>query len=636
MCGLVALLALDGSTPDSTVLQRMSDSIRHRGPDDSGLVVEGPVGLAFRRLSILDLSPLGHQPMTAQDAPVSLIFNGEIYNYLELRQELRALGHAFRSSGDTEVLLRSYLQWGPECVGRLNGMWSFVIHDRRSGAVFGSRDRFGIKPLFRCQARSAIAFASEIKSILASGLVDPSANEVTVADFLVSGHLDQSNQTFFQGIQTVPAGHCFEAYPDGRYREWRYWSIESSSDAPLHPDGAFAALFEDAVRLHMRSDVPVAIHLSGGLDSTAIACAAARVRTEAGANGAIAAFCYQDPQYDESPYIDATLAQTGATKITLTRTPAQLWESLPEVLRAHDEPFHSFVAVVSYELMRLTARHGVKVVLNGHGADETLAGYGSYFANGWHSHFQSGHWGRLWQDLQSWSASNHRTTASMFLNVLGRYLRAALQSLSAYRQAGIASWQRNLDAVDWVRPELRALATPPRYPRPDLNSTLGWSVTHDPLPLYLRIEDRNSSAHSVEGRVPFLDHRLVNFAFSLAVEWRMRGRLNKYVLRESMRGRIPERVRTRADKMGFPVGLEQWLQGELYEPARALLTDESFRRTDGIDSDRLIVMLEEHRRGVADHGIRLFRAIQLFHWREMLRSSRGTRPAEMSSRPHVR
>ena len=296
MCGLVALLGLDGNHPEAPLLERMVEAIRHRGPDDGGVLLDGPIGLGFRRLSIIDLSAAGHQPMVDAEAKVSIVFNGEIYNYLELRSELAAFGHRFRSTSDTEVLLRAYLQWGSDCVTRLNGMWAFVIADHRRRRLFGSRDRFGIKPLYRCQSASTMAFASEIKALLAGGVVQAEPNRVVAANYLVDNRLDDSDQTFFAGVQAVPAAHCFEVDAAGAYRQWRYWSLQLGREAPARPAQAFAELFEDAMRLHMRSDVPVAVHLSGGLDSTAIACASARIRAGAGAADALSAFCYLDPQ----------------------------------------------------------------------------------------------------------------------------------------------------------------------------------------------------------------------------------------------------------------------------------------------------------------------------------------------------
>jgi len=612
------MLALGGAVPDAVQVTRMTDVIRHRGPDDSGILIEGPVALGFRRLSILDLSPAGHQPMRAADGQVNLVFNGEIYNYVELREQLIALGHVFRSSGDSEVLLHAYLQWGCDCVTRFNGMWAFVIDDRRSGTLFGSRDRFGIKPLFRCTTPSAVAFASEIKALLAGGLVRARSQATVVANFLADGRLDDGEDTFFEGIKQVPAAHSFELDRAGRYRQWRYWAVDAATPAPADPAAAFAELFEDAVRLHMRSDVPVAVHLSGGLDSTAIACASVRVRREAGATGALAAFCYMDPRFDERVYIDATLQQTGAAMTTLRCTPRQLWDTLPQALRAHDEPMHSMTALVGYQLMGLTAQHGIKVVLNGQGADETLGGYGSYFQNYWQSLLDRGALASLISELKSWGGVHGAAVPPLLMDVLRRHVQAGLRCVGAYRRASESRWRQRLRQQSWLSPAVHEAATPPQFPAHDLDSTLAWSVQHDPLPIYLRVEDRNASAHSIEGRVPFLDHRLVSLAASLAPDWHLRGSLNKFVLRESMRGRIPEVVRARGDKMGFPTAAAEWLRGELYEPAREIVNDPMFRQSGAVAGAQVANMLDAHRAGRGDHAAEVFRAVQWFLWQRGL------------------
>jgi len=228
MCGFVGVVALNGAEIDSPLIRQMSITIRHRGPDDEGTYISRTVGFGFRRLSILDLSPTGHQPMSSQDGQTVVVFNGEIYNYIELRKELQSLGHEFKSSGDTEVLLYAYLQWGRECLNRLNGMWAFLIYDRRRGKIFGARDRFGKKPLYRYRCGDYIFFGSEIKAILASGHYCGGPHWETVSEFLLHGNLeslDEGRQTFYSGIEQLPAGSAFELDLQGRMNEWRFWSL---------------------------------------------------------------------------------------------------------------------------------------------------------------------------------------------------------------------------------------------------------------------------------------------------------------------------------------------------------------------------------------------------------------------------
>lgn len=617
MCGLVAVVNFHGRDAQLAQLKRMTDIIRHRGPDDDGHYVSGPVGLGFRRLSILDLTPAGHQPMASADGQVVLVFNGEIYNYVELRRELESLGHRFQSSGDTAVLLHAYLQWGADCVDRLNGMWAFIIHDCRRNLLFGSRDRFGIKPLYRCVTRERMLFASEIKAIRASGSYTSATNWAVASDFLLRGRLDESPHSFYQGIEQVGAGCSFELSCDGRYREWRYWSLDSLQPGALaDPAHAYAELFEDAVRLHMRSDVPVAVHLSGGLDSTAIICASARIREQASAADPLRAFCFASKDFDESVYVEATLAQTHAQMELLDTGARKLWDDLPRLLWYQDEPVHSMTATVGFELMQLTAARGLKVVLNGQGADETAAGYPSYFVNYWHSLLRSGHWGKAWAEIGAYSATRNQPHIKTFAQQVIFLARNQAARLPAYRRVSRARAARQALDHPWLSADLAAHLSQQDDAVPDyrLWPTLAKSVQQSPLPIYLRVEDRNSSANSVEVRVPFLDYRLVEMLFQLPDDWRMRGPWNKYVQREGMRDKIPEVVRARVDKMGFPTPAQKWFAGPLYEPLRDLLGSQQTRERGIFKVDRLLADLDRHHRGEGAMAAQVFDLAEFELW----------------------
>jgi asparagine synthase (glutamine-hydrolysing) len=617
MCGFAAMIRFDGGPIETDVLRRMAASIVHRGPDDSGEYIADSVGFAFRRLSILDLSPAGHQPMTTPDGRYTIVFNGEIYNFRELRRELEAQGHAFRSTGDTEVLLRAYMQWGADCLPRLNGMWAFLIHDRTRGVVFGARDRFGIKPLFLWRDRQRLLAASELKAIRASQQYATQINWAVAADFLLQGHLDAGTETFFDGIERLPAAHAFELARDGHYRQWRYWQIPQERRPPDgNPASKFSELFEDAVRLHMRSDVPVGVHLSGGLDSTSIICAAARIRRAEGNDQALRAFSYIAEEYDESSYIRDTIEQTGASLTVLGNDPQRFWSMLKEVMWHQDEPFHSINLLVSYELMRLTASSGIKVILNGQGADETLAGYPNYFRDYWSSLLRRGSVAMAAQEIGAYCGVHGGSTVARLARQLRHMVQGGLSSVPAYRRLADQRWLDRLRADDWfAAPLADHLAT--RRPEPDpmnLHDSLALSVTEQPLPLYLRTEDRNSMAHSIEARVPFLDHRLVEYAFGLPPEWRIRGPWNKFLLREAMRDRIPESVRVRSDKFGFPVPVRQWVSNALQGPAREIITSATARERGIYNVDNILRDLDRHRLGEIDVGRKIFNLLQFECW----------------------
>ena len=622
MCGFVGYVGLDGQPAERRVIETMSAAIVHRGPDDSGIYTDGVLGFGFRRLSILDLSPAGHQPMITPDGALVMVFNGEIYNYLELREDLIALGHSFRSTGDSEVLLHAYQEWGADCLDRLNGMWALLILDRRRGIVFGSRDRFGIKPLFIHRTDRRILFGSEIKALCASGLVqDLSPNWRVSARFLIEGVLDLDHETFFEGIEQVPAGCAFELGLGGSFRQWRYWSIPDGTYNPAgDPAEEFADLFEDAVRLRMRSDVPVGVCLSGGLDSTSIICSMARVRHARGPEpgrhvGKLHAFCFADAAYDESRYIEATLEQTGAELNQLISDGKRYWESGQELLAYHDEPYHTLTAIVGYHLMGLVKDRGIKVVLNGQGADEALGGYPSYFEPRWLSLVQSLDYAAFLRGVRAYARGYGVSPGPLIKQTMRVAIRSSMRRFAPYRALAARHNQRLGRQNPWLDAAVTRHFVDRSRDRPrTLHDTLAHSVEANPLPLYLRVEDRNSMAHSIEARLPFMDYRLISLAFSLPDDWKLRGPLNKYLLRKAMKGRIPEVARNRVDKMGFNISQGALFAGALYEPMQDLLASRSTRERGIFNVDRIRDDLRRHRAGQADHGVALFRIAQFELW----------------------
>ncbi|RIZ69979.1 MAG: asparagine synthase (glutamine-hydrolyzing) [Methylococcales bacterium] len=624
MCGFASVLALDGRTVDLNVIEHMASVIAHRGPDDQGIYISGPIGFGFRRLSILDLSPAGHQPMLSDDGMVAIVFNGEIYNFKELRNELEKSGHSFHSNSDTEVLLKAYCEWGMECLKRLNGMWAFLIHDQRRGTLFGSRDRFGIKPLYRYRDRKHVLFGSEIKAIRASGLYQGTINWVVASDFLINNKLDQSKDSFFSGIDQIPPGTAFEMDLNGEVREWAYWSVDNiPRQTIINPAFEFAELFEDAVRLHMRSDVPVGVNLSGGLDSTSIICASARIREKAGAETSLLAFSFMDENFDETRYIADTIAQTSAQSIKLDTSPDKLWSKLAEVLWYHDEPVHTLTALVGYELMGLAASHGIKVLLNGQGADETIAGYPSYFREYWATLMSEGKAFGALSEIRKYCQAYGGLPWNFYLNLLKHLTLHQLSRLTAYRQLVKLRHRKLLNNNPWFSNELKChVPDAPWHDVPyGLNDALSSAISCNPLPLYLRIEERNSMAHSIEARVPFLDYRLVELLFNLSSDWKMRGPFNKYVLREAMTDLIPDSVRMRVDKMGFPVPSNKWFSTTLYEPVMDILNSRKVCERGIYNIPKLIHAMECHRRGEVDMSTTLFNISQFEIWSEEIVST---------------
>ena len=618
MCGFAGIVGFDGAPIDRTALDRMGGVLTHRGPDDMGIHVAPGVGFVFRRLSILDTSACGHQPMASEDGSEVIVFNGEIYNFLELRRELESLRWRFRSSGDTEVLLAAYRQWGPDCVSRFNGMWAFLIHDRRRGVVVGSRDRMGVKPLYRYRTKTHAYFASEIKAIRASGAYAGGLRHDKVAEVLLVGRVDEvaeDERTFHEHIEQVPAGTVFEINADGRTQERRFWKIPANG-REVHgaPPSEFARLFSDAVHLRLRSDVPVGVSMSGGLDSTAVMCAMASALANAGGDvrpQPVRAFCYLSPDFDESKYIAATLKQTGAELHPVNIDPTRLWDGLERFVWHHDEPVHSMTAMVGYEVYRTAAGAGVKVVLGGQGADETAAGYPTYFRLFWQDLAASGAWAQLQREVTTYARAHGQPASQLFRQTVLGLAGTLLRKTSAYRERARTREAQRLTANPWFTGDVKAQLRMTVAQSAELRDALQWAVERAPLPIYLRVEDRNSMAHSVEARLPFMDYRLVEFLFSLPSYWKLRGELNKFVLREAMKGTIPDVVRDRVDKMGFPTSAKKWFAGPLYAPMRDLLASRSTRERGLYDVDRIERDLERHKAGEIDVSSGLFNVAQI-------------------------
>ncbi len=616
MCGFVAIVSTSGQPVEEVVLSRAIARLAHRGPDGTGMLLEGSIGLGFRRLSIFDLTDAGRQPMESPDGRHVIVFNGAIYNFIELRSELQALGHPFRSTSDTEVLLAAWRQWGPDCLHRLNGMWAFLVLDRRERRIFGARDRFGVKPLFWRRDSAGLMFASEIKAIAAASATRLEIDRETIAEHIVEGRLDASERTFYRGVGRIAAGTAFEVDSSGHMRSWRYWSLDEAAAArelPREPAEEYAELFRDAVKLRMRSDVPVGVLLSGGLDSSSIMCAMGELLGPAEARAApLFALCYQDPEFDESPYIAATLKQSDGTLSRLQTSPRQLWDALGEHLWHQDEPVHSFSSVVVFQLMQLAHRSGVKVLLNGQGADEVLGGYGSYFWDYWLELTQAGRFGDAARQIAAYARGHGVRSAGLLRRVCMLQLRQKLRLLPGY--AAIARNRRRHEVVrdGWLSPDMQQLWSPTeRGATGTLAGALRSSLEEAHLPLYLRTEDRNSMAHGVEVRLPFLDYRLVSLAFRLGNEWKLCREYTKILLREAMRERIPENVRTRVRKYGFPTGAASWFREELHGPLQDLLASRAVRESGLWDLQRIDRDLQRHQRGEVDLSGKLFDVVQL-------------------------
>lgn len=614
MCGIVGFV---GARPllELPRFIAMRDSLAHRGPDDSGLWSSsgGNVLLGSRRLAILDLSPAGHMPMLSSRGNLVIVFNGEIYNFVEIREELLATGYCFRSSGDTEVLLAAYDRWGTSCVDRLNGMFAFAIWDDARKELFAARDRFGEKPFYYYvdSDLSAFLFASEIKAILFSGLIQVEANNQAVYRFLVNYELDQGAETLFKGVKALPPAHALKySLPHKKLESWRYWDIDPEVHVFLRDDDAYAermrALVEDSVRLRLRSDVPIGSSLSGGLDSSTVVGLVSR-RMIGGRQATFSAR-FHDEGLDEGFYIGKVAEYTGVENHGVYPDPSTLSREMEELTWHQEHPFYSCSIYAQWCVMRLAKEHGVTVLLDGQGADEILAGYHSYFGSYYKALLSSG---RFREFLTSLVAYTRQHSASALPMVI-------LQMFPPRTQTRI----KQLIRPRCLRHEFeRESAVPPSASRQrfgdELSDELYETLTRSSLPALLRYADRNSMAFSRELRLPFLDHRLVEFLFSIPPDQRLRGTTTKVVLRNAIKGLVPEEVRTRKDKIGYAPPQAKWLRRELREWAEGILHSKRFRQREWIDADSALKALARFLSGKSSLHSLVWRWASLEMWAQV-------------------
>jgi len=570
MCGIAGAIGLGDRRPDRAEVQRMVDRLSHRGPDDDGCVDLGQAIVGMRRLSILDPSPRGHQPMTSADGRYTIVHNGEIYNFLELADELATDGRLFATETDTEVILAAYEAWGAECLARFNGIWAFAIWDRDEETLFLARDRFGVKPLFVSEGDGQLAFASEIKALRSLSWVSSDPNPDAVRDYLVDGTVDHSSTSFFRDVDHFPAAHSLLLSSSGR-RWSRYWMPPPlSTDASFRAQpgdadlvDAFRSLMIDAVGLQLRSDVPIGSCLSGGIDSSSIVSIAAGLRsgrftTAASAHAErdgipqLAFFAeFREAEIDERPYVDAVVESTGVTLHTTTPDVDLFLSSLDQVIDAQDEPFGSLSILAQYHVMRIAHEAGVKVLLDGQGADELLAGYPHYRGMRLASGFRSG------------DRTVAHDAARAMVGTRGPYRSAIGHSLLGRWRLPVRLIRGGLP-TRWFGGALRSAprATDAPAPPGTLLARKLWSeVSRDNLPGLLRYEDRNSMAFGIEARVPFLDHRIVEAALAMPDRLKIdeRGR-HKVALHRAMRGIVPDMVLARRDKVAFQPPQDRWLR----------------------------------------------------------------------------
>ncbi|MCE3296643.1 MAG: asnB2 [Crocinitomicaceae bacterium] len=556
MCGICGIIRFDGSGIRETEIRGMMAAIRHRGPDDHGIYVNDKLGFGFNRLSILDLSPKGHQPFWSDDQRYVMVFNGEIYNYLELKEELTSLGYNFHSTTDTEVLLKAYIAWGEAAFHKFNGMWAVGIFDTQENSVFFSRDRFGIKPFYYTIEGGSFYFASEIPALLAVRQTKTEIEPKVMFDYLVFNRTEQSELTFFKGIYKLQHGHCLkidlsklEILP----RRWYDLEAEVSKKAGFQNAAEYKQLLYDAVAVHLRSDVKTGVSLSGGLDSSAIT---AIILEKAGREQleSFSAVFQEDFKEDEKKFIDL-FEDSELHKNFVYPDGESLLRELNSFIACHAEPMPSTSPYAQYKVMQ-RASEKVTVMLNGQGADEQLGGYHYFYGFYFKELFKKFRWGKLAREMFLYL----KIQRSLFAVKTFVFFLLPSKWRTSYKTAQFGHY--TADFLSSAQSE--GLIADNLYGSKNLKAAF---LNHFEYKLehLLKWEDRNSMRFSVEAREPFLDYRLVEQTLASDPKWIIRNGETKFILRESLKGVIPERIRKRQDKIGYVTPEDEWFRTDKWQ-----------------------------------------------------------------------
>jgi asparagine synthase (glutamine-hydrolysing) len=649
MCGIAGIFEFGADAHvDSSVLRRMCDVMAHRGPDDDGFFTQGRIGLGMRRLSIVDLST-GHQPISNEDGSIWIVFNGEIYNHRSLREELITRGHRYRTQSDTETIVHLYEEYGKDCVQHLRGMFAFAIWDEKRKSLFVARDRLGIKPLYYRLTPQNLIFGSEIKVLLAYPGVRPEFNRGALPEFLTFGYLS-GDETFYNGVRKLMPGHRLEIDERGDPRIEQYWELALAPEERSHDERyyveSYRDLLEGAVNSHLMSDVPLGVFLSGGLDSSAVAALMTKIRREPIETFSVG---YPEQTYSELPYARTMAQHLNSVHHEVFVSREDFFGALPNLIWHEDEPI-VWPSSVSLFFVAQLARERVKVVLTGEGSDETLAGYSRYaftlknlaFDHIYRSLVPRGIRRHLRDSIatSSWiNASARRKLSHSFLGLDGESWASFYfdNFFSAFNQQD----QSDL-LVDGFRDEIlsgsayRNVLGYWEKSSGDLLQRLLYTDIKTYLVELLMKQDNMSMAASIESRVPFLDHVLVEWATRVPASIQIHGSAGKWILKKAMEDLLPQSIIHRK-KLGFPTPWSGWLAGSHLDAIEHLLLeprsiDRGFFRRAAIEK-----LFREHRSQYRDHYDRIWRLLNLELWHRVCLEGESHewagRPSEARSLP---
>ncbi len=629
MCGIAGFVA-NGETPPvaerTVVLDRMCRSLVHRGPDDQGMMVEGPVSLGMRRLSIIDLVG-GHQPISGEDGTVTIVFNGEIYNFRDLQRQLETRGHTFRTRSDTEAIVHLYEEYGASCVDHLNGMFAFAIWDDRNRKLFIARDRTGEKPLYyTVTPTGAFVFGSEIKALLEHPDVERETNLDALDAYFTLGYVPDP-LSIFRDIHKLPPGHHL-TFADGRVSVQQYWDFTFEPASSRREEDyldELRALLDEAVRLRLISDVPLGAFLSGGIDSSTVVGLMARHMDQPVKTFSIG---FHEDSYNELKYARLTAKKFGTDHHEFFVTP-DIWEIVEELAWHFDEPFADSSAIPTYMVSKLAREH-VTVVLSGDGGDELFAGYTRYLVEQQRSGFanlpafmRKGIMQPLSRRLPH-GARGRNYLHNISLDPLDRYLDSVSIFTGLNKQLLYSEdFRRRLGGDGFIAARFRDYGMKVKTGEPLDRLLYIDSKTYLPGDILTKV-DRMSMAGSLEARVPLLDHKVIDFVTRIPASMKLTGHETKHLFKRAIKDLVPEEILNRP-KQGFGVPIQEWINQQLRDRLRDTLREPRTRQRGYVEPAYLDVLLDEHERGRRDHSMALWALLMLELWhRQFVDSPRAS------------
>jgi len=630
MCGICGQINLNNESVDENLLKSMTSCLLHRGPDDEGIYLKNNVGLGHRRLSIIDLSPLAHQPMSNEDGTIWIVYNGEIYNFPELREDLRKKGHIFRSKSDTETIIHLYEEYGAECLKYLRGMFAFALWDEKSQSLFLARDRIGKKPLYYRHSQNTFVFASEIKSILQDRSFLRKPDHAAIHHYLTYQYVP-SPWTAFEGIKKLPPAH-YLVLKNGHAKIERYWKLSFLPKHKIKEEDLKKEIIErlkEAVRIRLISDVPLGAFLSGGIDSSATVALMSGMMNEPVKTFSIG---FKEKAYDELKYAKM-IANRFRTSHTEFMVEPRAIELIDKLVWHYNEPFADSSAIPTYYVSKLAREH-VTVILNGDGGDEDFAGYGRYVANEFsrviHRFFPTPVAKAI---LPFVMAMPHGTDPDNFFWRLKRFLQEYIKSPEMRNAHWLCHFTTEMKSelyADGFLSQFSGIDSfellLDKYKEAEAESFLDKTLYADvmmylPDDLLVKV-DVASMANSLEARSPFLDHEFMEFIARIPSELKLRGRTTKYILKEALKGILPDEVLYR-EKMGFGVPLDHWFRNELKEMAYdTLLSDRALQR-GYFKKEAVKKILDEHLAGKWNWHNHIWNLLMLELWHRMFIDARA-------------